>query len=133
MKMKIATAAMKPMLPSTSTVSRQGITASKKAPAAGTLIFQLVSDAQAAIAVDGSATVHIATGSFVTDDAAANSVQLNAGGIIACIALPLEGPVYERFLGVLAITGTTTTTAGKINSFLTLDPSKWKATPDAVN
>lgn len=103
------------------------------AGAAGTLAFSLVSDAQAAIAVDGSATVHVTTGTFVTDDAAANSVQLNAGGIIACIALPLEGPVYERYLGVLAVTGTTATTAGKINSFLTLDPIKWKAYADAVN
>jgi hypothetical protein len=103
------------------------------AGAAGTLAFSLVSDAQAAIAVDGSATVHVTTGTFVTDDAAANSAQLNAGGIIACIALPLEGPVYERYLGVLAVTATTTTTAGKINSFLTLDPIKWKAYADAVN
>lgn len=100
---------------------------------AGTVKFQLVSDAQAAIAVDGSATVHLDTGTFVTDDAAANSPQLNAGGIIACIALPLQGPVYERYLGVLCITGTTTTTAGAINSFLTLDPTGWKAYADASN
>jgi hypothetical protein len=103
------------------------------AASAGTLRFQLVSDAQAAIAVDGSATVHADTGSMVTGTAAANAAQFNAGGIIGCIALPLEGPVYERYLGVLAVTGTTATTAGKINSFLTLDPSKWKAYADAVN
>jgi hypothetical protein len=42
------------------------------AGAAGTIKFQLVSDAQAAIATDGSATVHIDTGTFVTDDSAAN-------------------------------------------------------------
>lgn len=100
---------------------------------AGTVKFQLVSDAQAAIAVDGSATVHFDTGTFVTDDAAVNSAQLNAGGVIACVALPLEGPVYERYLGILCITATTTTTAGAINAFLTLDPVKWKAQPDAVN
>jgi hypothetical protein len=99
---------------------------------AGTVKFQLVSDAQAAIATDGSATVHIDTGTFVTDDAAANDAQLNAGGLIACIALPLEGKVYEAFLGILCITATTTTTAGKINAFLTKDPSKWKAAPDAL-
>jgi hypothetical protein len=103
------------------------------AGSAGTLKFQLVSDAQAAIAVDGSATVHLDTGTFVTGSAAANAVQLNAGGVIACIALPIEGPVYERYLGTLAVTGTTATTAGTINSFLTLDPIKWKAYPDAVN
>ena len=100
---------------------------------AGTLQFQLVSDAAAAIAVDGSASVHFATKAFVTDDAAANDVQLNAGGVIACVELPMEGVAYERYLGILAITATTTTTAGKINAFLTQDPAKWKAYADAVN
>lgn len=88
---------------------------------AGTIKFQLVSDAQAAIAVDGSATVHWDSGTMVTDDAAANDSRLNAGGIIACVALPAEGPEYERYLGLLCVTGTTTTTAGKINAFLTKD------------
>lgn len=91
--------------------------------AAGTIKFQLVSDAQAAIAVDGSATVHIDTGTFVTDDAAANDAQMNAGGIIFMGPLPSEGHVYEEFVGILAIVATTTVTAGKINAFLTLDPS----------
>jgi hypothetical protein len=100
---------------------------------AGTIKFQLVSDAQAAIAVDGTATVHIDTGTFVTDDAGANSAQLNAGGVIACIALPLQGAVYERYLGILAVIGTTTVTAGAINAFLTLDPTGWKAYPEGAN
>ena len=100
---------------------------------AGTVKFQLVSDAQAAIAVDGTATVHIDTGTFVTDDAAANAPQLNAGGVICCIALPLEGPVYEQFLGILCVTATTTTTAGAINAFLTLDPTGWDAYAEGAN
>lgn len=91
---------------------------------AGTLEIQLVSDAAAAIAVDGSATVHLSSGSLVTDDAAANSARLNAGAVLFAAPLPVEGNVYEAFLGVLAITGTTTTTAGKINAFLTLDPPR---------
>jgi len=99
---------------------------------AGTVQFQLVSDAQAAIAVDGTATVHFATKLFVTDDAAANDPQLNAGGVIAVVALPMSGPVYERYLGILAVTATTTTTAGKINAFLTRDAAKWKSYPDAL-
>jgi hypothetical protein len=103
------------------------------AGAAGTLAFALASDAQAAIATDGSATIHWQSRNFVTDDAAANSPELNAGGVIACIALPLEGAVYERYLGILAITATTTTTAGKINAFLTLTPTGWDAYPDASN
>lgn len=94
---------------------------------AGTLGFQLASDAQAAIATDGTATVHWASQLFVTDDAAVNAAQFNAGGIIAAIAIPMEGPVFERYLGILAVTATTTTTAGKINAFLTLDVAKWKA------
>lgn len=89
---------------------------------AGTVKFQLVSDAQAAIATDGTATVHIDTGTFVTDDAAANDPELNAGGIIFAGPIPLEGNPYERYLGILCVTATTTTTAGKINAFLTLDP-----------
>ena len=100
---------------------------------AGTLKFQLVSDAQAAIAVDGTATVHVDTGTFATGAANANDPKFNAGGIIACIALPAEGKVYERFIGVLAITATTTTTAGKINAFLTYDPVGWQTYAEGIN
>ncbi len=103
------------------------------AGAAGTIKFQLASDAQAAIATDGSASVHYDTGTFVTDDSAANDTQMNAGSVICCIPLPLQGRVYERYLGVLCVTATTTTTAGKINAFLTLDPSKWVALPEGAN
>ena len=102
------------------------------AGAAGTVKFQLVSDAQAAIAVDGTATVHVDTGTFVTGAANANDNQLNAAGTIACIQLPLEGKVYERYIGVLAVTATTTTTAGKINAFLTYDPIGWRSYPEGV-
>lgn len=87
---------------------------------AGTIQFQLASDAQAAIAVDGSATIHLQTASFVTDDDALN--RWDAGSVIFAAPLPIEGPTYERYLGVLAIIGTTTVTAGAINAFLTLDP-----------
>lgn len=92
--------------------------------AAGTIKFQLASDAQAAIATDGSASVHWDSGTFVTDDSAANDTQMNAGQYIAVVALPMEGRVYEAFLGILAIIATTTVTAGKINAFLTLDPPR---------
>lgn len=100
---------------------------------AGTIQFQLASDAQAAIATDGTATAHWTSDTFVTDDAAANDAILNAGGQIACFALPAEGIAYERYLGILVITATTTTTAGKINAFLTLDPHGNKSYPDATN
>jgi hypothetical protein len=100
------------------------------AGAAGTIQFQLASDAQAAIATDGSATVHLTSASLVTDDAAANSAALNAGGTILMAQLPPG--TYERYLGILCITGTTTTTAGKINAFLTTDIAKWTAYADAI-
>lgn len=100
---------------------------------AGTIKFQLASDAQAAIATDGSASIHYDTGTFVTDDAAANDAQLNAGGVIAVVALPMEGRVYERYLGILAVIATTEVTAGKINAFLTTDVAKWKAYAEGAN
>lgn len=93
---------------------------------AGTLQFILASDAQAAIATDGSATAHYTSRLFVTDDSAANDTAMNAGEVVVAVPLPAEGPVYERYLGVLAVTATTTTTAGKINAFLTLDPPHTK-------
>lgn len=99
---------------------------------AGTMKFQLVSDATSTVATDGSATVHYDTGTIVTDDSAANATIFNAGGIIACVALPGEGPVYEAWLGLLCIIATTTVTAGKVNAFLTLDPKQWKALTGAT-
>lgn len=95
--------------------------------AAGTINFALASDAAAAIATDGSATVHFQTKDFVTDDANTNDAELNAGGVIAVVALPMEGAAYERYLGILCTIGTTTVTAGAINAFLTHDVAKWKA------
>lgn len=100
---------------------------------AGTIKFQLVSDAQAAIAVDGSATVHFDSGTFVTDDAAANDAQLDAGGMPVSVAIPMEGKVFERYLGILAVIATTTVTAGAISAYLTQTPAKWAALPDATN
>jgi hypothetical protein len=102
------------------------------AGAAGGIEFILASDAQAAIATDGTATYHFVSRVFVTDDAAANDAELNAGGVPVCIPLPGEGRPYERFLGILVRTSTTTTTAGAINAFLTMNPKQWKALADAI-
>lgn len=99
--------------------------------AAGTIKFQLASDSTADLAT--SATIHIDTGTFVTDDSAANDSQLNAGGVIACIALPTEGKVYERYLGILCVIGTTTVTAGKVNAFLTLNKMGWAPYAEGAN
>jgi hypothetical protein len=99
---------------------------------AGTLVFKLVSDAQAAIATDGTATEHFVSRAFVTDDAGANDAELNAGGVPVKVMLPEEGRPYERYLGILAVTATTTTTAGAINAFLTFEPKATKAYPDGL-
>lgn len=94
---------------------------------AGTIKFQLVSDGTDTIATDGSATIHYASRLFVTDDAGANDAALSAGAVPVVVALPQEGQVYERYLAVQAVIATTTTTAGKINAFLTHDVANWKA------
>ena len=88
-----------------------------------TAAFTLASDAQAAIATDGSATVH-----FKTD--AVPVASLTAGKQVAMVALPAG--TYERYLGILQTTGTAAFTAGKIDAFLTLDPTGWKAYPDGI-
>lgn len=92
---------------------------------AATVNVQLVSDAQVAIAVDGSATKHLETGVLGFAQFPANKQW--------GIALPIEGNVYERFLGVIITTAVATTTAGSITSFLSLAPYKWKAFTEAAS
>ena len=91
-----------------------------------TVSFVLASDAQAAIAVDGSASQHFAT-------AAIAKASLIAGYSVAVIQLPRDGGVpYERYLGILQNVGTAALTAGKFNAFLTSTPAVWKAYTDGV-
>lgn len=92
---------------------------------AATLVLKLASDAQAAIATDGSATEHIVTTAIPV-------ATLVAGYLIKLAELPTEYR-YERYLGVLQVTAVAAFTAGKINSFLTLDKSLWTAYADATN
>lgn len=91
---------------------------------AATVAFILATDAQAAIATDGTATEHNRT-------AAIAKATLVAGYALV-IPLALESPVYERYLGILQETGVAALTAGKVNAFLTLDAAKWKAYADGV-
>jgi hypothetical protein len=115
-------------------VIQTGATSIITGGSAGTIQFQLASDAAAAIAVNGSASTHVLTPTYVTDGNDANAAALDAGGVIYVGALPTgAGVAYERYLGVLVTTATTTTTAGTINAFLTKDPKNWVALPDAVN
>lgn len=84
---------------------------------AATVQFLLASDAAAAIATDGSATQHAAT-------AAIPKASLVAGYTIR-IPLPQGAPAYERYLGILQVTGTAALTAGAVNAFITRDVANY--------
>lgn len=87
--------------------------------------FQLVSDAAAAIATNGAASEHLATGAIPI-------ASLTAGATFS-FALPHQTPqAYERYLGLL-VTCVGTMTAGSIDAFLTLTPQAWTPYPDASN
>lgn len=90
------------------------------AATAGTIAFQLVSDGTSTIATDGSQTIHYTSKAFVTNVDASNA--LDAGAIAVCVALPIEGVVYERYMAVQAVVATATVTAGAISAYLSLDP-----------
>lgn len=89
-----------------------------------TATFVLASDASASIATDGSATEHLRTPAY--------PVASLVAGFTRKFALP-AGLLYERYLGLLQITGTAAFTAGKINAFITRDPACLRAYPDGVN
>lgn len=86
--------------------------------------FKVATDAQAAIATDGSATVHASTGAI--------AVATLVAGWRKAFILPVEKR-YERYMGILQTTATAAFTAGAIDAFITLDPPGWFATPDATN
>lgn len=85
--------------------------------------FHLASDAQAAIAVDGTATYHLSTTAIAV-------ASLVAGTTVLAARLP--SGTYERYLGVLQTTAVAAFTAGKINAFLTKDIAKYTAYADAL-
>ena len=102
------------------------VRASVTSSAAASVEFQLVSDAQAAIAVDGSATVHWKSGVLP-------KATLVAGYEVAVVPLPKGIPQYERYLGLLQNVSTTALTAGAITAGITQTPSTWTAIADGVN
>jgi hypothetical protein len=108
---------------------------------AGTAQFFLASDAGPSIATNGSATVHLTSIALLTDDATAINSAIGSGtaaalpnttttGRPAILAAKLPQGNYERYLGILCTTASTTTTAGAINAYLTRDVSKWRAYAD---
>jgi hypothetical protein len=96
------------------------------ASATGAIAFHLASDAQAAIAVDGTATYHLSSNAQTV----AQGV-FTPGTVILAASLP-QGKLYERFLGVLQTTSVAAFAAGKINAFLTHDYAKFRAYNDAI-
>lgn len=89
---------------------------------AGTVAFQLASDAQDPLLVNGTQTVHAVSRAFPT-----GATAIAAGTVLFAVQLPLEGAAYERYVGVQQVTGTTALTAGRVNAFLTADVARWKA------
>ena len=90
----------------------------------GTTRFQLVSDAQAALAADGTETVHVQTDDFLFG-------QLTAGTELF-IPIP-SGIVFERYVGVQIVQGTEGEDDCVGNSFLVLDDGEYTVYGDAVN
>lgn len=93
-----------------------------------TVTFEIVSDATAAIATDGTATAHYVTGVLAAADM--------ANGKRVVMPLPPSN-TYERYLGVIVhIVGAAgkTVDAGKISAFVALNAgATWISYPDAVN
>jgi len=90
-----------------------------------TVAFELRSDAAAAINAD-TGTLHFSSGAIA-------QASLTAGAQFAW-QLPIEGNVYERYLGLVQRTAVEAVTAGAVSAFLTMDPpTTIKSYPDAVN
>lgn len=102
------------------------VTTAVTSAGAATVKFELASDAAAAIATDGSATVHAAT-------EAIGKASLVAGYTRVIPLPPAAGNSYERYVGVLTTVGTAALTAGAVNAFLTKDVARWQAYADANN
>lgn len=93
---------------------------------ADTVEFQLVSDSTAEPATNGTATTHLRTGAVAI-------ASLPAGKRYV-YALPLEGAVYEEFLGLQVVNvGAGALAALVVTAGLTLDPAGWQAYPEGQN
>lgn len=99
-----------------------GITAGS----AGTVQFQLASDDSGTLATNGTQSIHLQTRAFTTGTGT-GTTTLKPGTVLGVFQLPLEGVVYERYLGVQQVTGTAALTAGAVDAFLTPTPPVWKA------
>jgi len=80
--------------------------------------FALCSDAQAAIAVDGTQTTHY-TGPAI-------AVATLVAGYRYCV-VRLPSGTYERYLGICQTSAVAALTAGKADMFLTDNPAVWRS------
>jgi hypothetical protein len=88
-----------------------------------TLTVTLESDSTADLAT--SATTHFSTGAL------AFAAFKDAGTVLACVALPHGN--YERYMGVRYTVASGPLTAGAFDAFITANPQKWQAYPDALS
>jgi hypothetical protein len=91
----------------------------------GSVEIVAATDDSSSIATNGGASEHASTG-------VQSAADMPAG---AKFVIPLgTGTVeYERYLGLLQKTSGSNVTAGVIDAFLTMDPTGWKAYPDALD
>lgn len=100
---------------------------------AGTVQFQFVS--AATTTTTSSPNIHWQGAALVTGATAAVGSGLAAQDVTACFQLPRGAgalPPYLRYLGILVVTGTTTTTAGAVDAYMTKDVGFWAAIPEAA-
>lgn len=94
-----------------------------------TLAFQLVSDSVAAIQTNGSQIVH-STSRVITVPASANAAtKTKAGSLVWVLEIP-QGDDFKQYVGVQSVVGTAALLTGKVNAFLTLDATGWRAYSD---
>jgi hypothetical protein len=98
------------------------------AAGAGSIAFRMASDDSGTIHASTS-TVHAVSPTLTTSTTSgdAPSGALRAGQVLWVTALPMEGNVYERYVGIQTLVSTQDTSAGKVNVFLTRDVARWKA------
>ena len=101
------------------------------ATTAGTIQYRLVSDDTASISTT-TCTVHATSPAFATSSTATAATKTLAGSRAWVVALP-SGIAYERYLGMQVIVGTNTIATGKVNAFLTKNPSMHGIYPDALS
>jgi len=94
-----------------------------EASSGGTYQVELVSASDEAISND--VTVHVVSGVFDSGS------TIEAGTVLIHVALPMEGPEYQRYLALREVVGEENTSDGQVSGFLVFDPHGWKAYPQA--